>query len=56
MIIIANLQWKLPISFWEEDFQRIDMHYYRKNSPTPPCWNPINWQGNFILAILVEGH
>ena len=35
MIISANLQSTLSISFWEEDFQRINMHYNGKNSPTP---------------------
>ena len=35
MIIYANLQSNLSISFWGEDFQRINMHYNRKNSPTP---------------------
>ena len=35
MIIHANLQSKLSISFWGEDFQRINMHYNPKNSPAP---------------------
>ena len=36
MIIYANLQSNLPISFWGDDFQRINMHHYdRKNSPAP---------------------
>ena len=34
MIIYANLQPNLLISFGE-DFQRINMHYNRKNSPAP---------------------
>ena len=55
MIIYANLQLNLSISFWGEDFQRINMHYNRKNSPTP-IGSLINWRSKFILAILVEGH
>ena len=35
MIIYANIQSNLSISFREEDFQRTNMHYYRKNSNTP---------------------
>ena len=33
MIIHANLQSNLSISFEEEYFQRINMHYDTKNSP-----------------------
>ena len=35
MIIYANLQSNLSISFCGEDFQRTNMHYNTKNSPAP---------------------
>ena len=35
MIIYPNLQSILSISFWGEDFQRINMHYNGKKSPAP---------------------
>ena len=35
MIIYANLQSNLSISFWLEDFQKIKIHYNGKSSPAP---------------------
>ena len=52
MIIYANLQSNLFISFWD-DFQRTNIHYNRKTAP-PPCL--IYWQRKFVLATLVEDH
>ena len=35
MIIYANLDSNLSVSFWGEDFQKINMHYNGKNNPAP---------------------
>ena len=55
MIIHANLQSNLSISFWVEDFQGNNMHHKRKNSSAPMGASFIDG-AIFILAILVKDH
>ena len=55
MIIQANLQSNLSISFWKEDFQLINMHHNRKNS-LAPMGALIYLLSKIVLAILVEDH
>ena len=54
MIIQVNIQSDLSIGFRGQDFQRINMHHYKKNNCT--IGGLIYLCSTFVLAILKEGH